>query len=115
MLRAYRASDHRCSCGEDMKLKIAALSVVAAVLGGCQSGQQLATPAATLTAPTKTTSSVKQLPLPATPVDVAVYDFPDLTGQAKPNESFAEYSRAVTQGGGAMLIDVLKKTGGGNW
>ncbi len=99
----------------NMKIKIAALSVVAVILGGCQSGQQLDTPAATLTAPTKTTSSVKLLPLPATPVDVAVYDFPDLTGQAKPNESFAEYSRAVTQGGGAMLIDVLKKTGGGNW
>jgi curli production assembly/transport component CsgG len=101
--------------GEMMKFEIAALAMAAAVLSGCQSGQQLSTPAATLTAPTKTTSSVKNVPLPEVPVDVAVYDFPDLTGQAKPNESFAEYSRAVTQGGGAILIDVLKKTGGGNW
>ncbi|MCK8780050.1 curli production assembly protein CsgG [Rhizobium sp. NTR19] len=98
-----------------MKLRFAALFSVAAALSGCQSGQQLATPAAALAAPTKTTPSVKGLPPPATPVDVAVYDFPDLTGQAKPNESFAEYSRAVTQGGGAMLIDVLKKAGNGNW
>ena len=49
------------------------------------------------------------------PVDVAVYDFPDLTGQAKPNENFAEYSRAVTQGGANILIDVLKSAGHGNW
>ena len=84
-------------------------------LAGCQTGQQLDTPAATLTSPTKTSPKVLALPTPETPVDVAVYDFPDLTGQAKPNESFAEYSRAVTQGGAAILIDVLKKTGGGGW
>lgn len=88
---------------------------MSAVISGCQTGQQLDTPAATLSAPTKTSAKVTQLPLPEVPVDVAVYDFPDLTGQAKPNESFAEYSRAVTQGGGAILIDVLKRTGGGQW
>jgi len=98
-----------------MKVQIAALCVMSAVISGCQTGQQLETPAATLTAPTKTSAKVTQIPLPEIPVDVAVYDFPDLTGQAKPNESFAEYSRAVTQGGGAILIDVLKRTGGGQW
>lgn len=98
-----------------MKVKIAALCLVGAIVSGCQTGQQLDTPAATLTAPTKTSAKVKHIPLPEVAVDVAVYDFPDLTGQAKPNESFAEYSRAVTQGGGAILIDVLKRTGGGQW
>lgn len=98
-----------------MKVELAALCIVSGLLAGCQSGQHLATPAATLTAPTKTTHKVKTIPLPEIPVDVAVYDFPDLTGQAKPNESFAEYSRAVTQGGAAILIDVLKKTGNGQW
>lgn len=64
---------------------------------------------------TKTTVKLTDVPAPAIPVDVAVYEFPDLTGQAKPNEAFAEYSRAVTQGGANLLIDVLKSTGNGNW
>ena len=99
-----------------MKVALITASLVAALLlSGCQSGQHLDTPAATLTAPTKTSPKVVALPTPDVPVDVAVYDFPDLTGQAKPNESFAEYSRAVTQGGAAILIDVLKKTGNGQW
>lgn len=98
-----------------MKFELVALCVAGGLLAGCQSGQKLDTPAATLTAPTKTSSKVRTIPLPEIPVDVAVYDFPDLTGQAKPNESFAEYSRAVTQGGAAILVDVLKKTGQGQW
>nr|WP_209942542.1 CsgG/HfaB family protein [Rhizobium halophytocola] len=98
-----------------MNLKIALLLTLSTALASCQSGQQLDTPAATLSAPTKTTAKVRQMPSPQIPIDVAVYDFPDLTGQAKPNESFAEYSRAVTQGGSAILIDVLKRTGNGQW
>jgi curli biogenesis system outer membrane secretion channel CsgG len=49
------------------------------------------------------------------PVRVSVYDIKDQTGQHKPNDAFAEYSRAVTQAGDAILIDVLKKAGGGRW
>ncbi|PZM08180.1 CsgG/HfaB family protein [Rhizobium tubonense] len=99
-----------------MKFQIIAVSVAGSLLlAGCQTGQKLDTPAAALTSPTKTTARVQTLPAPSIPVDVAVYDFPDLTGQAKPNESFAEYSRAVTQGGASILIDVLKKTGSGKW
>lgn len=99
-----------------MKFRLIAASVAGALLlSGCQTGQKLDTPAAALTSATKTTAKVVTMPAPSIPVDVAVYDFPDLTGQAKPNDSFAEYSRAVTQGGGAILIDVLKKTGNGQW
>ncbi|MBB3320085.1 MULTISPECIES: CsgG/HfaB family protein [unclassified Rhizobium] len=98
-----------------MKVQAVSLLLSSILLAGCQTGQHLNTPAAALTSATKTTAKVVTLPLPETPVDVAVYDFPDLTGQAKPNDSFAEYSRAVTQGGGSILIDVLKKTGNGQW
>lgn len=98
-----------------MKTKLAILLLIAGGMSGCQSGQKLPTPPAELTESTKTASRLETVPLPARPVDVAVYEFPDLTGQAKPNESFAEYSRAVTQGGAAILIDVLKKAGGGHW
>ncbi len=99
-----------------MRVKFVTVSVASALLlAGCQTGQKLDTPAAALTSATKTTAKAVTLPAPEQPVDVAVYDFPDLTGQAKPNDSFAEYSRAVTQGGASILIDVLKKTGSGAW
>src|SRR5690606_5348721 len=94
---------------------VVAAAFVAVGLSGCATGQQLPTPPATAEMPTKTTWRLSELPAPAQPVDVAVYEFPDLTGQAKPNESFAEYSRAVTQGGGQILVDVLKSAGAGQW
>jgi curli production assembly/transport component CsgG len=46
---------------------------------------------------------------------VAVYQFQDLTGQRKSVQNIASFSTAVTQGGGAMLIDALKSAGGGTW
>ena len=90
--------------------------LMAAALAGCATtGQVLNTPRAALITPTKTTPSLRELPPPARPLDVAVYEFPDLTGQAKPNASFAEYSRAVTQGAAAILVDVLTTAGSGSW
>ncbi|OWY04929.1 hypothetical protein B6V73_01720 [Thioclava sp. JM3] len=59
--------------------------------------------------------SLDYLPPPARPIDVAVYDFPDLTGQNKPNSDFADFSRAVTQGGADILTDVLTSVGNGKW
>src|ERR1700722_7018648 len=64
---------------------------------------------------TKTGVVLANLPSPAQPLDVSVYSFPDLTGQNKDNDNFAEFSRAVTQGGAAILTDVLTKAGGGAW
>ncbi|WP_417309881.1 CsgG/HfaB family protein [Devosia sp.] len=55
------------------------------------------------------------VPPPAQAVSVAVYDFPDRTGQFARNDDFAESSRAVTQGATSILIDVLKRAGGGKW
>lgn len=46
---------------------------------------------------------------------VAVYDFQDQTGQLKPNNNFAEYSHAVTQGGLAILTKALLSAGNGSW
>ncbi|WP_246703363.1 CsgG/HfaB family protein [Rhizobium sp. P28RR-XV] len=64
---------------------------------------------------TKTGVALESLPRPRQKLDVAVYSFPDLTGQNKPNENFAEYSRALTQGGAQLLTDVLTRAGNGNW
>jgi curli production assembly/transport component CsgG len=90
--------------------------LLAAALSGCATtGQVLNTPRAALITNTKTTPTLRELPPPARPLDVAVYEFPDLTGQAKPNPTFAEYSRAVTQGAAAILVDVLTTAGSGSW
>jgi len=59
--------------------------------------------------------SLDGLPAPQSRVYVAVYDFADLTGQHKPNDNFAEYSKAVTQGGAEMVVDALYRAGGGGW
>lgn len=90
--------------------------MMAVLLAGCATtGQALNTPRAALITNTKTTPTLRELPAPARPLDVAVYEFPDLTGQAKPNPAFAEYSRAVTQGAAAILVDVLTTAGSGSW
>lgn len=99
--------------------RAAAALVVTQGLGACVaitgSAMDPATQPATLVAPTKTGVILDKLPPPAQPLDVAVYTFPDLTGQNKPNDNFAEFSRATTQGGAAILTDVLVKAGGGRW
>ncbi|MCL7942304.1 curli production assembly/transport protein CsgG [Halomonas sp. ATCH28] len=59
---------------------------------------------------------LRALPPPQTKVVVAVYDFPDLTGQHRETETGqAHYSRAVSQGGAAVLIRALQDAGQGEW
>ncbi|NBC32925.1 MAG: hypothetical protein GVY13_09650 [Alphaproteobacteria bacterium] len=58
---------------------------------------------------------LRNLPPPEQQVFVAVYDFPDLTGQFKPSETVQTLSRAVTQGAAAILIDILREAGRGAW
>jgi curli production assembly/transport component CsgG len=96
---------------------IAGIAMLSLSLGGCITGSAddpMAHPA-TLVPNTKTGIVLDSLPAPRRKLDVTVYNFPDLTGQNKPNDNFAEFSRALTQGGGAVLIDVLTKAGGGAW
>jgi curli production assembly/transport component CsgG len=60
-------------------------------------------------------TTLKKLPPPERQAVIAVYDFPDLTGQRKDVGGTASLSSAVTQGGTALLIDALKNAGGGTW
>jgi curli production assembly/transport component CsgG len=68
-----------------------------------------------MVAPTKTGLVLEHIPPPTKKLDVSVYNFPDLSGQNKQNDNFAEFSRAVTQGGSSILTDVLMTAGGGQW
>lgn len=54
-------------------------------------------------------------PLEGPVMPIAVYRFPDLTGQRKPAQNFASLSSAVTQGGEVFLIKALQDTGKGKW
>lgn len=96
---------------------IAAVAMLSLSLAGCMAGsaKDPFAKAAKLVPETKTGVVLDRLPPPRRKLDVSVYNFPDLTGQNKPNDNFAEFSRALTQGASAVLIDVLTKAGGGAW
>ncbi|MGI9489262.1 MAG: CsgG/HfaB family protein [Geminicoccaceae bacterium] len=59
--------------------------------------------------------ALRNLPAPPKPVPVAVYSYPDLTGQLKTSDTIANNSRAVTQGGVWMLVKSLKDAASGRW
>ncbi len=68
-----------------------------------------------VTPPSPTAVNLETLPPPTHRIDIAVYNFPDLTGKNEPNATIAEYSRAVTQGGSGLVVDSLKRAGNGRW
>lgn len=86
------------------------------LLGGCMS-----TDSGVLNmkdTPAIMTTQVKELqslPPPERQAVVAVYDFPDLTGQRRDKDGIASISTAVTQGGTPLLISALKEAGNGTW
>lgn len=64
---------------------------------------------------TKTGEMLHSLPPAAQKIVVSVYNFEDQTGQHKPDDNSAQYSRAVTQGGLAILNKALMDAGKNNW
>jgi len=48
-------------------------------------------------------------------ITIAVYSFPDWTGQRKPNTKFSQLSTAVSQGADTWVIAALKAVGKGTW
>jgi curli production assembly/transport component CsgG len=100
----------------ELKSGVAA-AALALVLSGCAVGSAndpFSRPA-TMVPATSTGIVLDKLPPPARPLDVAIYSFPDLTGQNKENDNFAEFSHALTQGGADILTDVVTKAGNGRW
>lgn len=64
---------------------------------------------------TQQNMQLRTLPGPTQRVAVAVYDLPDLTGQFRERDSVQSLSRAVSQGGGPMLIKALQDAGERRW
>lgn len=64
---------------------------------------------------TQTQRMLNEIPPPNRPVAIAVYGFTDQTGQFKPSEVGQTLSRAVTQGGGSILVKALQDAGNRQW
>lgn len=58
---------------------------------------------------------LRSMPRPTQRIPVAVYGMPDLTGQYRERENTQSLSRAVSQGGGPMLISALQAAGEQRW
>jgi len=88
-----------------------------AVLGlsGCGSVPIIRGERPTLAVQTQSLKQLLNMPDPASPVYVAVYGFTDQTGQHKPNDTYADYSFAVTQGGTSILMNALYDVDDGKW
>ncbi|MEE3148671.1 MAG: CsgG/HfaB family protein, partial [Bacteroidota bacterium] len=59
----------------------------------------------------KSTQNLLNLPPAQAPVEVAVYNFSDQTGQYKAVENGSTFSTAVTQGSTAILLKALEDSG----
>ncbi len=90
-----------------------AAGLLGAVLSGCSVQQMARPPAPVETTPMQMT--LRDLPAPARKVPVTVFKYPDLTGQFKPSQTVQSYSRAVSQGGLAVLAKALMDAGNGQW
>lgn len=98
-------------------MKPIALALLPLMLSGCVAWN---TPDATMPGDLPVVDEVhftelRELAPPLRRPVIAVYDFPDMTGQRKEGGNISSLSTAVTQGATAMLIDALKNAGEGEW
>lgn len=93
----------------------------ALMLGACTTGpvkavRSVAAPSLpTYQSVTASQQALFSLPGPSRPVAVAVYGFTDQTGQFRPSETGQTLSRAVSQGGGSILMKALQDAGRRSW
>lgn len=97
-------------------LRMTTVALAACALSGCgTSAARVAAEAPALVVRTQAEAQLQDLPAPKQKLDVAVFAFSDQTGQHKPNDYYADYSFAVTQGGANILMDALQEAGRGKW
>jgi curli production assembly/transport component CsgG len=89
--------------------------LVLSPVAACKNAPSLLQQPPVVTPESRTGASLAHLPPPNRKIDIAVYEFPDMTGKNEANDNIAQYSRAVTQGAVAFVIDSLRHTGDGSW
>ena len=95
-----------------------ALLATLLALGGCSSAARTFSAEPALATRTSSLEDLLTLPPPRRPLYVGVFSFLDQTGQHKPappQQGFADFSFAVTQGGTNILINALHDAGTGAW
>lgn len=101
------------SMGRTAVQRLALAALLSSGLAGCAVQPPLVTPPTLAVTPIS--HDLESLPPPRSEFVVAVYGFKDLTGQRKPSDTIADLSTAVTQGGGALLVDALMRVSNGKW
>lgn len=92
-----------------MKIVILLLTLL---LSGCASVQMNIAQEEPIKLKPKVALSERLPKLDGPPIAIAVYEFTDKTGQMKPNDRMALFSKAVTQGGEVFLIKALRDSNG---
>ena len=90
--------------------KILLIPLLALVLSGCATVHMELAQEEPVAIQPKQNLYDKIPPLDGPPMTVAVYGFTDKTGQMKPNDKLAVFSKAVTQGAEVFLIKALQDT-----
>lgn len=93
--------------------KIILSLLIASMLGGCASMEFEARQEEPVALKPRENFISKIPELDGPPITIAVYGFKDLTGQMKPNDKLALFSKAVTQGAEVFLIKSLQDSK--NW
>ena len=94
-------------------MKRLALLLCTLFLTGCANLHQMIAQEEPVALQPKENLMAKLPTLEGPPMTVAVYGFKDLTGQMKPNEKLAVFSKAVTQGAEVFLIKSMQDSK--NW
>ncbi len=102
-------------CTQRLRHLLLAAVFITPISGCAPTPPLIATSEPTSVETTLSYKALRNLPAPKKPVPVAVYSYPDLTGQLKPSETISTNSRAVTQGAVWMLVKSLKDAGRGRW
>lgn len=100
------------------RLLVIGLALVgASALSGCATTthQEQINPPPVLSKVDVVNAELRNLPPPVQKTVVAVYDLEDRTGQYKERDNVQSLSRAVTQGGGDILITALQDAGERRW
>lgn len=92
-----------------------ALGACAAALAGCVTTASVLDAAPVVAPVTQPNNELRRIPPPKAKTVVAVYEIEDLTGQFKERDNVQSLSRAVTQGGSAILIKALQDAGERRW
>lgn len=91
-------------------LRLFLLGSFSLLLGSCGAyfNQPVGAQEARISEQTKATDRLRNIPPPATKIEVGVYNFKDQTGQYKNIQNISTFSTAVTQGATTILVKALE-------